>query len=663
MRSTRLRWGGYVVLLIAFTTGSMLVWSSIDRMRDEVRRGGIEINGIGDVFWLEREFHRLREDVAMFGTGGGDIGRDDLFLRLELLWSRCRLVMEAQTLAHVRADHPVTPLARALLLALEEVERRLSSLDEGDGAGAQAILALLDPFAAPVQQLSVDVEALLDATTQHLSSKFAGLLNGLDSLAIGAGMASLTLLAMFVIEAAVARRAREAIVERERALRHLAYNDPLTGLANRRNMVEHLPVALDRARGDGRGVALMVVDLDGFKPINDNHGHEVGDALLVEIARRLGRLSRPHDFCARMGGDEFVFVLAGIVGESEAFCIADRILEEIRQPARVRGVEASVGASIGLALFPDDADDADALYRKADMALFSAKSAGRGKIRRYDRGIHEGIERRKSIEDRLRSALAEGGLEMFYQPQVVLADGRPDAVEALIRWHDAKLGPVAPGEFIAIAEDAGLIGEVDAWVLATVVARAARWTGAAGQLRVAINLSARMFGQDDLCDVVLGHLSAAGMDPGRLELEITETAVLAHTETTLTQLRRLRSHGVRIAVDDFGVGYSSLNYLKRLPIDQLKIDRSFVADIERDGDDRAIIGAIRSVAAALHLDVVAEGIETRAQEHYLRSIGCERGQGFLYARPMPEGDLLAHLEKRASNTRLPAAEPAHGAFT
>jgi diguanylate cyclase (GGDEF)-like protein len=393
-----------------------------------------------------------------------------------------------------------------------------------------------------------------------------------------------------------------------------------------------------RSDADGRS-ALIVVDLDGFKPVNDSHGHEAGDILLAETGCRLRSITRRNDLVARMGGDEFVVTLNDIHDREDVLHFVERVSVELARPVNLPTGQVSISASMGIAISPDDHDNGADLYNLADLALFDAKRCGKATARLFEAGMKDNLRRRKAIEDRLRVAVADDAFELRFQPQIRLSDGALTGVEVLLRWTDAELGSVSPGEFIPVAEETGQIRDIDEWVLSKAMDTASRWTGQLADIRVAINLSAMQFARPDLGQTIGDMIDKSGIDPARLELEITETAILRPDTNTIGQLETLRSKGVRIAIDDFGVGYSSLSYLKKLPLDQVKLDRSFVGDIEDDLNDRAIIDAICNMARALELEVVAEGIETRIQLEFLRNNFCHRGQGFLISRPLDEAAL------------------------
>jgi diguanylate cyclase (GGDEF)-like protein len=431
------------------------------------------------------------------------------------------------------------------------------------------------------------------------------------------------------------------IVERERRITHLAFNDVLTNLPNRALFHEHLEQELRQMEHRRiAGIALFCIDLDDFKSINDTLGHPTGDELLRDIAQRLtsemGGL-----FVARLGGDEFVLVKP-FVDDGAVDDRAGQILTAIRQPMRIGDHEVLPAASIGIAIAPADGHDAETLLRNANLALYRAKAAGRNTWRFFEESMNARAQHRRSIEVDLRQALRNGELELHYQPQLDLAQGRIGAFEALIRWHHPTRGMIPPTEFIPIAEESGLIVPIGAWVIQEACRRAATWPD---PIRIAVNVSSIQFGQPGLAQAVMLALQGSGLRPDRLEIEITESIFLASSDATVTLLHSLRNLGVRIALDDFGTGYSSLSYLQSFPFNKIKIDRSFVIGLDRPGG-RAIVQAIIDLARALGMETTAEGVEEEGQISVLKAQGCTYMQGYLLSRPLPAAGAARLLEQR-----------------
>ncbi|MDB5756466.1 MAG: diguanylate cyclase, partial [Massilia sp.] len=370
--------------------------------------------------------------------------------------------------------------------------------------------------------------------------------------------------------------------------------------------------------------------------INDSHGHQTGDLLLVEVAHRLRDLLRDVDIIARLGGDEFIVVMAGALTPDLVSAVAVRIVQSLAAPYQVDGLTMYSGSSVGIALFPDDAPNAGTLMRNADTAMYVAKSRGRGNFQFYSPAMNAATHERLMMENRIWVALGERQFELYLQPQVALASGRVVGAEALLRWPHPELGMIAPERVISIAEESGLILALGDWVLVRAIELMAEWKrdGMLG-LRMAVNLSARQCQGRELLPRLDMLLAEGGVDPSLLELEITESAAMHDPEHTRYLLRALRERGINVAIDDFGTGYSSLSYLKLFAIDRIKIDRGFVTDIENDPNDAAIVTATISMAHAMGLTVLAEGVETIAQRNFLRQHQCDEAQGFLFARPMP----------------------------
>jgi diguanylate cyclase (GGDEF)-like protein/PAS domain S-box-containing protein len=424
-----------------------------------------------------------------------------------------------------------------------------------------------------------------------------------------------------------------AVREAQQQLRYLATRDPLTGLSNRAWLAERMHELLNR--GDVTACpAVLFVDLDGFKKVNDTGGHEAGDMLLRVVAQRLTQCVRDAATLARVGGDEFVIAVHRHDGSTELIELAQQVLDAIAVPFRVAGNEYYLGASIGISRFPDDGIDAAALMRNADSAMYRAKQCGANQFQFFTAELRQHLERRYLLEQLLRRALASGELRLVYQPIVDGRTGSTIGAEALLRWENDELGQVRPAEFIPVAEDTGMIVGIGHWVLQHACHQAAQWRRQiAPDFVMAVNLSPRQF-TEGLVEQIEGCLTQAGLDPSGLELEITEGLLMNDTQAVLPMLRAISDLGVRISVDDFGTGYSSLSYLKRFPLHHLKVDRSFVMGLPNNRDSVAITQAVVAMAHSLGMHVTAEGVETPEQSWFLRSLGCERQQGYLFGRPV-----------------------------
>ncbi len=434
----------------------------------------------------------------------------------------------------------------------------------------------------------------------------------------------------------------------EETIRHLAYHDALTDLPNRSLFSDRLTVALAQARRTGQGLAIMFLDIDLFKRINDTLGHSAGDELLREIALELDALVREGDTVARAGGDEFTLLLTGVSDREEIETIAGRVLETVGRPRTISRQEVTVTTSIGVALFPHDGADAQTLLRNADTAMYRAKQHGRDNYQVYTPAMSAEIRSRVSLEAELRRATARGDFVVHYQPQIEAASGRITGAEALLRWNHEERGLVYPAEFIDVAEETGLIIPMGEWVLHVACEQNKRWQDAGlPPITIAVNLAARQFQQANLVDTISRTIKETSLDPSQLELEITEGTTIRDPDLAASVLRQLREMGVRVSIDDFGTGYSSLNYLKRFRIDRLKIDRSFVSDLITDHSDAAIATAMIAMAHSLGLTVVAEGVETDAQLDFLLNQGCDYFQGYLLGGPVPADEFEALLQAGA----------------
>jgi diguanylate cyclase (GGDEF)-like protein/PAS domain S-box-containing protein len=438
----------------------------------------------------------------------------------------------------------------------------------------------------------------------------------------------------------------------EEHIRHAALHDELTALPNRRLALDRIGQAL-RRRGRAAGsVAVMMVDLDRFKVINDSLGHAAGDELLVALVPRLREALRPADTIARLGGDEFVVVCEALTGPREAAAVAERLAASVAPPVRLSDGVHQVSVSVGIAVASCPEDTADSLLRDADAAMYRAKERGRGRYELFDEAMREQVIRRLQTEHDLRRALDAGELRVHYQPIIDLSDRRPIGVEALVRWQHPDRGLLAPGEFIAVAEESGLIGELGLWVLRDSCRQTAEWqrTFSPG-LELSVNVSGRQVAQPAFPAQVTDIVRASGLAAGTLKLEITESVLIEEADAPMTVLSELRDRDLQLVLDDFGTGFSSLSYLQRFPLDGLKIDRSFVAGLnDETGDGSAIVDAVTRMAAGLNLHLVAEGVETEMQAARLIELGCTYAQGYLFARPMPAEQVSEYLAAAVAAT-------------
>jgi diguanylate cyclase (GGDEF)-like protein/PAS domain S-box-containing protein len=427
----------------------------------------------------------------------------------------------------------------------------------------------------------------------------------------------------------------------EAKIRHQATHDALTGLPNRNLLHDRLQRVILGARRNGEIAAVAFIDLDQFKFVNDSLGHQIGDELLKVVAARIQSCMRTNDMVARQGGDEFVIVLGARKNREDMTDMMQRVLACVAEPWVVNGLELQVTCSIGVTLYPNDALDAETLLRHADSAMYRAKELGRNNFQYFTAEMNLHATERLEVLNSLRYAVANNEFLLHYQPKIDLSTGKVVGAEALLRWQSAARGLVPPGDFIPLAEESGFIIAIGEWVLRTVCAQNVAWQRAGhSALPISVNLSPRQLASDDIVDVVADVLRSTGLEPRYLELEITETAVMREVDKSLTTLVKLKELGVKISIDDFGTGHSSLNYLKRFPVDTLKIDQAFVRDITADKDDAAIVVAVISLAHVLNLRVVAEGVETEEQRQFLMENHCDEVQGFYFGRPMPQGEFV-----------------------
>ena len=540
--------------------------------------------------------------------------------------------LDAETLHHLRR----APLSDGVAARCIREERMVIAEDYASTPGAFSPLVdtgLQSVMAAPVHRNGTVVGSLVvggrsDSRTYSSAEQ--------ELLLAFAEHASLALNDASAVEA-MRRAFGEAV--------HQATHDALTGLPNRTLVIDRLTHALARARRRPNGPAVLFVDLDRFKVVNDSLGHSVGDEVLIKVAQRLLDAVRPGDTVARLAGDEFVVVCEDVESDTEVMALAERLADAVAAPIPLYGRDAIITASIGIAVAASDARAED-LLRDADVAMYRAKERGRARLELFDSAMRTRMLERLEIEHALRRALHNREFVLYYQPTVSLKTGRIESLEALLRWPDPNRGLVLPDEFIPVAEENGLIVPLGQWALEEACRQLAEWRRdheECADLHVGVNLSARQFGDRDLVPVVAAALRNSGLPPSALWLEITESVLMEEAEATIETLIALRGLGVHLSIDDFGTGYSSLSYLKRFPVDVLKIDRSFVDGLGDDAEDEAIVTAVVRLAQALELGVVAEGVETAVQLAHLRRLGCNSVQGYYFGRPKSADDTLAML--------------------
>jgi diguanylate cyclase (GGDEF)-like protein len=519
---------------------------------------------------------------------------------------------------------------RVMELALEGREREAERILMQEALpGQDRVLRVLNRL-RDISQLAAEEAAERTRTLQgHARLLIVGI--ALTVLLIGAAVALVVVL-----------RVQSAARERE----YLASHDTLTGLPNRALVLDRLAHALEHARRNERLVGVMFLDLDRFKVVNDTLGHAHGDRLLRIVAERIQHCVRASDTVGRLGGDEFVVVLEDLDSGDHAARVARKILDELTRHVAMEGREIYPNTSIGISLFPFDGDNAADLLKHADTAMYHAKEGGRGRYQFYLSEMSDHALRRLNYETRVRRAVSNGELDLHYQPIVGLRSGELVGVEALLRWQDAEFGSSSPEELVIVLEETGLIQEAGAWILDQACAQVRSWLDSGHvheSFRVAVNVSGIQFAAPGFVETVEGALARYGLKHRNLELEITEGVLMYNEQTSARALQRLREQGVQFSIDDFGTGYSSLSRLRSFPIDHLKIDRSFVANLDMQHDDRAMVKAIIAMGRSLGLRLIAEGVETRRQQERLRRYGCEEGQGFLFGRPVPSVVLTNRL--------------------
>jgi diguanylate cyclase (GGDEF)-like protein len=570
-----------------------------------------------------------RDDLKMaFGRFAGEFIEARTALLAMELSPQEQILLDRQGSLTSRA----VPLQRDVLALIDadEFEEAARLLGQQAIPAQNAVLEVLNEF----NELQRSSAQLAAGEASQLQAQARTLILVLSGLA---------LLVSLIVAFSAVRKVRGAAAERE----YLATHDALTGLPNRVLLLDRLDQALRRDRREHRKTGILFIDLDGFKVVNDTLGHAVGDQLLKQVAQRLCGAVRESDTIARLGGDEFVVLVNDARDMADITNSAERVLDCFREVFRVARSEIFSGASLGISVYPDHAETPAELLKLADIAMYEAKEAGRNTSRIYAQAMGSRAHARLDLETALRKALARDEFRLYYQPIVTSASGRVTGIEALLRWEHPERGLIAPAEFVPLLEDTGLIVPVGEWVMASAAAQLRQWRElpGMGQLRLAVNLSPRQFGTEGFATGVQRILQAAGLPAGSFELELTERLLMRHDSGVNSVLHALAGAGVLLAIDDFGIGYSSLGRLKNLPIHHLKIDRSFVCDMAVDSNDCAIVNAIIAMARSLDIGVVAEGVESVQQAHELTKHGDIELQGFLFSRPLPADEMTALLRR------------------
>lgn len=540
----------------------------------------------------------------------------------------------------------------------------------GDDSAEAAIKAALDPEAFAVHR----VQTVAEANDLLAQQRFDALIIDFDDASSGPGFDLAQLLGLFLFMPTIALMdqfapemavqlvqfgAQDSLIKTELGNDRLsvaiqcaigraqmAHFDSLTGLPNRALLFDRLTHAINQSRRYGNELAVLFIDLDRFKFVNDTMGHEAGDTVLKTVASRIRECLRDSDTVARLGGDEFIALITNLDTAVSAATVADKIVEKVSQPIMIGGHAATVSPSIGISLFPEDGEEADELMRLSDAAMYQAKNAGGENYQFYRPDLNTAALRRIGLGVALQRAIHHEEFALHYQPQVDLRDGKVVGLEALVRWHHPERGLILPDQFIPLAEELGLMTPLGDLILELACAQIKTWQDQGlPVLRVAVNLSAHQFNQDDLLEHVERSIKSHGLTSDILEVELTESSVMQDPESAARILGKLSAAGVRVAIDDFGTGYSSLAYLKRFPLDALKIDRSFVRDVTHDASDGAIVRTIIALAQHLGLDVVAEGVDTLGQLEFLRANQCQFAQGYYFSQPVAADEVHAVIEK------------------
>jgi diguanylate cyclase (GGDEF)-like protein len=550
---------------------------------------------------------------VIFSTDGKDIGqrnREPYFMQQ---------VARGQTLSKLAAKEDYS--LEGQMLGQDLVETYVPIMAEG------AFLGVLE-FYFDITEKKLALNRLADSSTHFLL------------------LMTLGFLTLFAIVSRWLKRADRQKLQAEAEVQQLAYNDNLTGLPNRRLFLDRLDQAVNRARREKVKVALLYLDLDRFKAVNDTLGHHLGDLLLKAVATRLSGLVRHSDTIARIGSDEFVHMLSAIHQDHQAALVAQKVIDLFKEPFLLEGHELCVTPSIGIALFPDNGNDSLTLLDQADLAMYTAKEEGRNGFAFFSADVNNRVIERHLLEKDLRLALPLHQFHLVYQPQLDLVSGKVVGAEALIRWQHPVRGLVLPEEFIPLAEETNLIDAIGDWVLRTACRQNLSWQNLGFRpIRMAVNLSPQQFRQTELLESIDLALKETGLDCRYLELELTETLVMAKAETAIASLNQLRARGIELSIDDFGTGYSSLSYLKHFPVNRLKIDRSFIGQLPADTHSAAIVEAILAMAKAMNLGVVAEGVENQAQLEFLQQHNCDLGQGFFFGHPVSAEEFVRHLQR------------------
>lgn len=606
---------------------------------------------------LEYELQQFRSRLARHVAGDEEVPMQAVRAQLRTVAATMPLLQRGPDYEHFRLYIDIDGTVSIVRAALESIKELIGSQSSlrTDLATLNRVEALLGPSMTRLRQLMIDVASMRMELQDGDLANVRWLIGANRWMLLAFGCLTAVFILMLMKEALDARRAERIASDSERKSRHIAEHDGLTGLPNRMLFHARLREAIAGAAASGLDVLLLTLDLDGFRDINDTFGHDFGDAALTAAADRLRQALPADAFLVRLGGDEFAVIRTGSGASESEEALANHLLATFQHPLVCGDRTAQIGTSIGAARFPVDGTDAETVMRAADLALHAAKAAGRACFQPFRIGMMTEVERRQDMQEDLRRAIAGGELEVFLQPQIDLASGGCIGAEALLRWRNGDKGWISPGVFIPLAEQTGLILPLGHFVMEAACREAMRWEGEAARATIAVNVSPAQFLYQDIYAEVCDVLAATGLPAHRLELEITEGLLMRDQRAAMAVLRRLEDLGVQLAVDDFGTGYSSLSYLKQFPVQKLKVDQSFVREIEANASDKMIVRTIVTLASGLGLRTIAEGIETPAQSRILGELGCEEGQGYLFARPMPAADFRSWTSTRVAQA---GAQPA-----
>jgi diguanylate cyclase (GGDEF)-like protein len=623
---------GAAIVISGFTLAAIYI-SVLIVVRQDALQQVSRHNTAWEAAQAVSEFTRLEQRVAEFGLPVQRIDKEEVRLRYEILLNRVTVLKEGKVHTVARND----PELQNAVVDLEEALARIEPLIENlERPGA------MDEVLDTLKPLESKLVALASVAVNHASELVRQDQQELIRLHwLFSGLAA-SLIAIGIVLIGILSRHIRLLGRAHQEVHLLAHHDVVTGLGNRVLFRQQLEQALAHVKYWGRATAVLYLDLDRFKDVNDSYGHQMGDELLKVVADRLRASVHEVDVVTRLGGDEFAILRSGVSRSYECAELASNIIKTISEPYSIEGHEIVIGTSIGIAIVSEGDVSPDQLLKQADMALYRAKADGRGTFRFFEPEMDAQFRARRALESDMRKALANGEFELFYQPQVNIATNEISGFEALLRWRHPERGMIPPAEFIPVAEDIGLISGIGDWIIDKACLDASAWPG---NIKVAVNLSPVQFRNRGLVRSVKRALVGSGLDPRRLELEITETVLLQDNEATVTTLHELRKHGVRIAMDDFGTGYSSLSYLRSFPFDKIKIDQSFVRELSSRADCLVIVQSIASLGAGLGMPTVAEGVETEDQLAQIRAAGCTEAQGYYFGRPKPASELTFTMSK------------------